>query len=116
MVPLKSRCERCKQCSGVRARAVYICLCEADLGEALLVDMVHHHDFIVVAGWRAPGAAGRDKRGERRRDVLHCVSGRQVDHVESFTFSFSLVLKLSQQLETQIIGSVSNDGPTVFLF
>lgn len=84
--------------NGVRARAVYVCLCEADLGEALLVDMVHHHDFVVVAGWRAPGAAGR----EERRDALHrvrCVSQRQVfhDHVESCTFSSPLVLTLTQQ-------------------
>lgn len=36
-----------------------ICLYEADLGKALLVDMVHHNYFIVIAGWRAPRAEER---------------------------------------------------------
>lgn len=41
--------------------ALHLCICvyEADLGEALLVDMVHHHYFIVIAGRRAPRAEGR---------------------------------------------------------
>lgn len=56
-----------------------ICLHEADLGEALLVDMVHHHNFIVVAGWRAPGAVGRDKHRERQRNVQH-VSQRDANY------------------------------------
>lgn len=42
-----------------RALRLYSCLHEADLGEALLVDMVHHHNFIVIAGWRAPRAEKR---------------------------------------------------------
>lgn len=66
----------------MHAYAVYICLHEADLGEALLVDMVHHHNFIVVAGWRAPGAAGRDKHREKQRNVQH------VSQREQFTIYF----------------------------
>lgn len=38
---------------------LHLCLCEPDLGEALLVDMVHHHYFIVITGWRAPRAEKR---------------------------------------------------------
>lgn len=47
-----------------------VCLCGTDLGEALLVDMVHHHYFIVVAGWRAPGAKKR-QTWENRTVMYH---------------------------------------------
>lgn len=62
--------------AGVQAYAAYRCLREADLGEALLVDMVHHHNFVVVAGWRAPGAAGGDKRREKQRNVQRVSQSR----------------------------------------
>lgn len=45
-----------------------VCLCEPDLGEAVLVDMVHHHYFIVITGWRAPRAA---ERQTQCRALLH---------------------------------------------
>lgn len=38
-------------CLCVYGCTLYTCLHEADLGEALLVDMVHHHNFIVITGW-----------------------------------------------------------------
>lgn len=45
-------------CVEVQFTLAYL-LCEPDLGEALLVDMVHHHYFIVIAGWWAPRAENR---------------------------------------------------------
>lgn len=68
----------------MHAYAADICLHEADLGEALLVDMVHHHNFIVVARWRAPGAASRDKHGEKQRNVQHV---SQKDAIYSVSFA-----------------------------
>lgn len=50
--------------------ALCVCVWEADLGEALLVDMVHHHYFIVITGWRAP-RADEGKHTEQERDKQH---------------------------------------------
>lgn len=55
-----SYCAVCLMCVSVWME-LHLCIClrQPDLGETLLVDMVHHDDFIVIAGWRAPRAEER---------------------------------------------------------
>lgn len=73
----------------MHAYAVDICLHEPDLGEALLVDMVHHHNFIVVARWRAPGAGSGDKHEEKQQNVQHVRQKDAIYYISLESFASS---------------------------